>query len=135
MTTPRGERPRHPRVLIFEDDPAFRMVLVEFFAAEGFDVATCDSYAQLHQAVRSPERQIVLADFWGTSHAELSQAERDQVRDVARYAPMILLTGRSWAARVSARDLGVVCVVSKPLMLDALMAEVLGCSYGVAASE
>jgi DNA-binding NtrC family response regulator len=129
VTTP-DDSQRPVRLLIFEDDPEFRAVLVEFFGEEGFEVITCASYAHLREAVRSTDRQIVLADFWGASHLELSEVEQNEIRAVARRAPTILVSGRAWTATVSPEDLGVVCIVSKPLVLDALLQQVLGCPLG-----
>ena len=106
------------RVFVLEDDPEFRRVLVEFLEGEGFDVSTCDSYATLQDAARTFRQAIVLADFWGTSHVELSAAERDQIRDLGRQRPTVLLTGRTWAAAARAEELNLVGILSKPPVLD-----------------
>src|SRR5947209_6338268 len=102
------------RVLVLEDDPAFRDLLVELLADEGFEVALCDSYAAVREAARDPATGIVLADFWGTSHARLTPCERDQIRELASQTPTILLTARAWAAAIDAEELGLVCILSKP---------------------
>jgi PleD family two-component response regulator len=87
------------RVLVLEDDPVFRDLLVELLADEGFEVALCDSYAAVREAARDPATGIVLADFWGTSHARLTPCERDQIRELASQTPTILLTARAWGRR------------------------------------
>ena len=123
--------PHRPRplahVLVLEDDADFRRVLVEFLAGEGFEVSTCDSYSALRQAVREYGASIVLADFWGTSHLELSPRERDEVRELGSEAPTILLTGRAWIANIKADDLNVVCIVSKPIELDEILKQIRRC--------
>ena len=116
-----------PRVLVLEDDPVFRGVLVELLAEEGFEAALCESYAALREAARAPATGVVLADFWGTSHARLTPCECEQIRELASRAPTILLTARAWAAAVDAEELGLVCILSKPPMLDELVAQVRRC--------
>jgi DNA-binding NtrC family response regulator len=122
-----GSQQPRARVLLLEDDPELRSLLVEFLLEEGFEVAICDSYASIQEALRGPGKSIVVADFWGASHAELSRRERDQIRELGRRAPTILLTGRTWAAATDAEELQVVCVIPKPPNLDELIAQVHRC--------
>jgi DNA-binding NtrC family response regulator len=124
---PDRELPKQASVLVLEDDPDFRRVLVEFLVDEGFDVSICDSYSALREAVRSPGPTIVLADFWGTSHARLSQRERDEILELGRDVPTILLTGRAWAVHASAAELKLVCILPKPARLEDISAQVLSC--------
>jgi DNA-binding NtrC family response regulator len=120
--------PRQPaRVLLLEDDAALSDVLVEFLASEGFEVAACDSYASLRQALDAATRPIVVADFWGASHSTLSACERDQIRELGGFTPTVLLTGRAWADAATADELNVACILSKPVDLDALVTQVLRC--------
>ena len=113
-----------PRVLVLEDDPSFRAVVFELLADEGFEVVSCESYAALREAARDHAAPVVVADFWGSSHAQLSECEREQITNLATEVPTILLTGRAWAWQVHARDLGLVCILTKPLVLDELLAQV-----------
>ena len=120
--------PRQPaRVLLLEDDVAFSAILVEFLAGEGFDVAARDSYTSLREALDAANRPIVVADFWGASHAKLSPCERDEIRELGGFTPTVLLTARAWAAAVSADELNVACILPKPVDLDELVAQVLRC--------
>jgi DNA-binding NtrC family response regulator len=128
MSTADTGTPRQPGcVLVLEDDIEWRRVLVELMETEGFKVSICDSYALLCEAVRVLPGCIVLADFWGTSHVQLSPGERDQIRDLGIRAPTILLTGRGWADTVSPDELNVVAISSKPPALDELVAHVARC--------
>ncbi|MBV9327998.1 MAG: hypothetical protein JO352_30145 [Chloroflexi bacterium] len=121
-------RPRQPaRVLLLEDDAAFSAVLVELLAGEGFDVVACDTYRSLREALDAADRPIVIADFWGASHARLSPCERDQIRELGGFTPTVLLTGRAWAGAASADELNVACILPKPVDLDELIAQVLRC--------
>jgi len=81
----------------------------------------------VREAARDPATGLVLADFWGTSHARLTPCERDQIRELASEAPTILLTARAWAASIEAEELGLVCILPKPPVLDELVAQVRRC--------
>jgi DNA-binding NtrC family response regulator len=113
--------------VILEDDVEFRRVLVELLEGEAFDVSTCDSYAALLDSVREDSSLVVLADFWGTSHTDLSSDERNQIRDLARHAPTVLLTGRSWANNTDIADLGVIRIVVKPVLLEDIVEQIHRC--------
>jgi len=114
-------------VFVLEDDPGFRDILVEFLVGENLDVSTCDSYTSLVAAVRVTSQAIVVADFWGKSHRELSPAERAEIRDLGRRAPTILLSGRAWAGSAVADELNLVCVLPKPPSLDDVLEQVRRC--------
>jgi ActR/RegA family two-component response regulator len=127
MSTLPPRQSLHAHILILEDDRDLRRVLVELLTGEGFEVSTCDSYSALLQAVDEYGAPIVLADFWGTSHTELSPRERDELRDLGRQAPTILLTGRAWIANVNANDLNVICILPKPIDLDDILEQIHRC--------
>ena len=114
-------------MLVLEDDPGFLDVLVEFLVSENLDVSTCDSYASLLAAVQGTPQAIVVADFWGGSHRELSAAERAEIRDLGSRAPTLLLSGRAWAASAVADDLNLLCVLPKPPSLDDVLEQVRRC--------
>jgi two-component system, NtrC family, nitrogen regulation response regulator NtrX len=118
---------RPARVLVLEDDAELRGVLCEVLQDEGFEVATCDSYAALRGGVAQAGSTIVLADFWGVSHAELSSAERDEIRELGGQVRTILLTGRAWISSVDAADLNLICILPKPVVLDDLIAQIRRC--------
>jgi DNA-binding NtrC family response regulator len=123
------------RVFVLEDDPGFRDVLVEFLVGENLEVATCDSYTSLLAAVQGTSQAIVVADFWGASHRELSRAERAEIRDLGRRAPTILLSGRAWAGSADADELNLVCVLPKPPSLDDVLEQVRRCLRLVSRSD
>ena len=115
------------RVLLLEDDAPFCSLLVELFAGEGLEVAACQTYAALRQAIRSGPKSVVVADFWGASQTALSQCEADQLRELGSAVPTVLLTGRAWASTVSADELNLACILPKPINLDELIAQVRFC--------
>jgi DNA-binding NtrC family response regulator len=127
MNEPIEQAKRHARVFVLEDDVGFRDVLVELLVTESFDVTTCSSYSTLRTALAVHPKPIVLADFWGTSHADLSPDERAEIRELGRLAPTVLMTGRAWAMHANAQQLGVVSIVAKPPELDDIIVQVRRC--------
>ncbi|MBV9599161.1 MAG: response regulator [Chloroflexi bacterium] len=109
------------RALLLEDDAALRNLLLEAFASEDIEVRTCDTFEQVRTAAAHAEADIVVADFWGGSQRTLPQSDRDDIRELCSYLPVILLTGRTWAAEVSAEELGARALVRKPFDLDDLL--------------
>ena len=114
-------------MLLLEDDAALSALLLEFLTGEGFEVAACNSYASLREALDAADRPIVVADFWGASQARLNPCEREQIRELGRYTPTVLLTGRAWSTSATADELDVACILAKPVALDDLVAQVLRC--------
>ncbi|MBV8713887.1 MAG: hypothetical protein JO020_02480 [Chloroflexi bacterium] len=110
-----------PCALLLEDDAALRDLLLEAFAGENIDVRICDSFGDVREAARRKEADIVIADFWGGSQRTLPESDREDIRELASYLPVILLTGRTWAAETSAEELGALALIRKPFDLDDLL--------------
>jgi two-component system, NtrC family, nitrogen regulation response regulator GlnG len=111
---------RH-RALLLEDDVALRDLLLEAFVGEDIDVRICDSFTEVREAAKRREADIVVADFWGGSQRTLPQSDREDIRELASYLPVILLTGRTWAAETTAEELGALALIRKPFDLDDLL--------------
>src|SRR5438128_853699 len=109
------------RAILLEDDLALRDLLVEALTGEGFDVHASDSFDEIREAAARAEADIVVADFWGGSQRTLPESDRDEIRELCSYLPVILLTGRSWAADTTAEELGARALIRKPFDLDYLL--------------
>lgn len=109
------------RALLLEDDVALRELLLEAFASEGIDVQICDTYEDVRVAAARAEADIVIADFWGGSQRTLPQKDREDIRELCSYLPLILLTGRTWASDITASELGAHALIRKPFDLDELL--------------
>ena len=109
------------RAILLEDDVALRDLLAEAFVGEGFDVRTFESFAEVRAAAAKGEADIVVADFWGGSQRTLPESDRGEIQELCSYLPVVLLTGRSWAADVTAGELGARAVIRKPFDLDVLL--------------
>jgi DNA-binding response OmpR family regulator len=107
-------------IAILDDDATLRELLRDVLEVEGCSVVVCSSLMELHQAaVRGAVLAIV--DGWGSGHLTLGDIERQQIIDLARLVPTVLMSGRTWAAKVTAGELGLVALLPKPFDLQALL--------------
>jgi DNA-binding NtrC family response regulator len=109
------------RALLLEDDVALRDLLLEAFAGEDIEVRICDSFAEVRDLARRRDADLIVADFWGGSQRTLPQSDRDDIRELGSYLPVILLTGRTWASETNAEELGAHALIRKPFDLDDLL--------------
>jgi len=109
------------RALLLEDDVALRDLLVEALTGEGFEVRMCSSFQEVRDAAARAEAEIVVADFWGGSQRTLPDSDRQEIRELCSYLPVVLLTGRTWAAETTAEELGARALIRKPFDLDWLL--------------
>jgi DNA-binding response OmpR family regulator len=109
------------RAILLEDDLALRDLLLEALAGEGFEVRAGGSFDEIRQAAARGEADIVVADFWGGSQRTLPDSDRAEIRELCSYLPVILLTGRTWAADTTAEELGARALIRKPFDLDVLL--------------
>jgi DNA-binding NtrC family response regulator len=109
------------RALLLEDDSALRDLLLEAFASENLDVRACETFEEVRDLAARSEADLVVADFWGGSQRTLPDSDRDDIRELCSYLPVILLTGRTWASETSAEELGAHALIRKPFDLDDLL--------------
>ena len=109
------------RALLLEDDIALRELLLEAFAGENIEVRTCGTFPEVRDAAARREADIVVADFWGGSQRTLPESDREDIRELCAYLPVVLLTGRTWAADITAEELGAHALIRKPFDLDDLL--------------
>lgn len=109
------------RALVLEDDLALRDLLLEALGGEGFEVRTCETFEQVREAAAQGAADIVVADFWGGSQRTLPESDRQEIRELCSYLPVVLLTGRTWAADTSAEELGARALIRKPFDLNYLL--------------
>ncbi|HET6318784.1 MAG TPA: response regulator [Chloroflexota bacterium] len=109
------------RVVILEDDVALRGLLQEVLQLEDFEVIVCDSFEQVLEAASGQRADLIVADFWGGPQRSLSDTGRQQIRELGRLLPVILVTGRTWAAEITAEELGARALIRKPFDLEDLL--------------
>jgi len=84
-------------------------------------VHACDSFEQVLEAAARGAADVVVADFWGGSQRTLPDSDRQEIRQLCSYLPVVLLTGRTWAADTTAEELGARALIRKPFDLDYLL--------------
>ncbi len=109
------------RVVILEDDVALRGLLQEVLQLEDFEVTVCDSFQQVLEVARDQRADLIVADFWGGPQRSLSDTGRQQIRELGRLLPVILVTGRTWATEITAEELGARALMRKPFDLEDLL--------------
>jgi DNA-binding NtrC family response regulator len=112
-------------IYLFEDDQSLRGLLVEMLHDElGVEVEECASLAELQRRCDSRAPDVIVADFWGTSHLQLEESERAEITALAALAPLVLVSARNWAHGAEAEELGIAALLSKPLDLERFAAVV-----------
>jgi DNA-binding NtrC family response regulator len=106
-------------IYLLEDDSSLRGLLAEVLHEElGAHLEACATMAELqtHCATRKPD--LIVADFWGSSHLTLAEAERSEITALAAIAPVVLVSARNWAQDAQASDFGLAALLVKPLDID-----------------
>jgi DNA-binding NtrC family response regulator len=107
-------------VLVLEDEPLICDLVCTVLTDAGCGVMVCDSLERLKEVAAEMPWVVAVADFWGESHQILDDDERAEVVQLAQTVPTILVTGRVWASKEVAADLGLVALVPKPFDVDEL---------------
>jgi DNA-binding NtrC family response regulator len=107
------------RIYLFEDDAGLRSLLVELLQDElAAEVVACTSLSELKRRCAEQRPDLIVADFWGTSHLTLDDTERSEITELAATAPLVMVSARNWALDVDANELGVAAMVPKPLEIE-----------------
>lgn len=126
--------PMAPLIYLLEDDANLRELLSEVVRDEvSAELEACASMSalQAHCAMRKPD--LIVADFWGTSHVNLDETERLEISALSAIAPLVLVSARSWAATIKPTELGVVALLIKPVELG-MFVDVLRSALGAASA-
>jgi DNA-binding response OmpR family regulator len=108
-----------PTIYLFEDDDGLRNLLIELLHDElQAHVDVVQSMPELLRLCEAEPPDLVVADFWGTSHLTLSDEERAQIVALGATAPTVLVSARQWAQEAAPSDLGLAAMVTKPIDID-----------------
>jgi len=87
-----------PLIYLLEDDGSLRELLAEVLREElGARLEVCATMAELQAHCRATRPDLIVADFWGTSHLTLNDTERSEIAALAAIAPVVLVSARNWA--------------------------------------
>ena len=102
---------RQPNILIVEDEPLVRTLLAAQFERAGYATATADSYAEMLEAMKGPDVDMIVLDLGLPDEDGLVILRQTRMRtDV----PILVLTSRDDPeARRAALELGADDFVSK----------------------
>jgi len=107
------------RIYVLEDDDGLRSLLVEILQDElGADAVACSTLSELKRRCAEQRPDLIVADFWGTSHLNLADSERSEITELAATAPLVMVSARNWALDTDAEELGVAALVPKPLDIE-----------------
>jgi twitching motility two-component system response regulator PilH len=111
------------RLLVVEDDPSIRAVLVEFLILEGYDALEAHNPESARKALEQQRVDLVITDTyeptWNPTLPWL-----DQIRDAAGSAKLVLLTAYSEAQTLDAAKHGLSAIWTKPMDMDDLLRNV-----------
>jgi DNA-binding response OmpR family regulator len=109
------------RILVVEDDETIATLLGDLLRSEGYQpVRTRTRDEALAEVVVGVWRAIV-ADGTGQSYLEPDDDDRVFFATLARHAPVVITTARSWAQTVPPAELRVTAVLAKPYDVDELL--------------
>jgi DNA-binding response OmpR family regulator len=111
------------RLLVIEDDPSIRAVLVEFLSLEGYAVFEAVNPESARRLLEQEPVDLVITDtyepVWNPSLPWLGT-----IRDAAGAAKVALLTAYSEAQTLDVADHGLAAVWTKPMDMDVLLQSV-----------
>jgi CheY-like chemotaxis protein len=110
------------RILVVEDDPAVLQALAIVLEQEGYEVATAGNGREAMAALERRRPDLILLDLWmpvmnGWEFLDRLRGDSSLLSDL----PVIAVTADAAAA---ARGLPVQAVVTKPMDVDVLLAEI-----------
>jgi DNA-binding NtrC family response regulator len=108
------------RVLVVEDDPSIRSVLVEFLGLEGYEALEAHNPESARKVLERNPVDLVITDtyepMWNASLPWLGE-----IRDAAGSARLVLLTAYSEAQTLDASKHGLSAIWTKPMDMDVLL--------------
>jgi two-component system phosphate regulon response regulator PhoB len=114
-----------PSVLVVEDEPAQREVLVYNLEAEGFEVAKAENGDDALVLVEETQPDVIILDWMLPGVSGIEICRRLKTKSATRAIPVIMLTARSEEAdRVRGLETGADDYVVKPYSVIELMARV-----------
>ncbi len=118
--SPRNEH--GARVLIVEDDPSIREVLVEFLALEGYEVHEAVNPETARELLQEQPVDLILTDtyepIWNPALPWLGA-----MRDAAGKAKVVLLTAYAEAQGLVPAEHGLAAIWTKPVDMEAMLVD------------
>ena len=112
-------------ILVVEDEPAQREVLIYNLAADGFDVLSASSGDEALMMFEESSPDLILLDWMLPGVSGIEICRRLKSRSAMRHVPIIMMSARSDESdRVRGLDTGADDYVVKPFSIAELIARV-----------
>lgn len=111
------------RILLVEDDPAIRRLLLELLTEEGYDVHTAGNGQAGVSAARTNRPDLILMDLMLPEMDGMAATRQLKSDPTTRGIPIIAISAGT-NLRIHADDLPADGVVAKPFDLDTLLAAI-----------
>ncbi len=108
-------------VLLVEDDEIVAGLVEEILGGEGHRVGCVSTPEGAHALLAAEAWDLVVTDSFSAGHDVPDEEELAHLRALTSRVPVVMLTGRTWASKVSASALGVAAILPKPFDLDDLI--------------
>jgi len=122
------------RILLVDDDPALRMLLMTTFEVADVDVVEADGADAARRRIRASRPDVIVLDVNMPGTTGLELCEELKADPATSDIPVILLTGSSGGTTAAAKRVGADAFVRKPfspLELLAVAERLAGGLYGV----
>lgn len=120
MSNPRPTK----RLLIIDDEPDLRELLVDEFKRRGWDTFEADDGQSALRFIEENQADVVVSDIRMPRLSGIDLLKRVQAMQGVRRPPIILITGYSDISANDAKALGAAAVLMKPFDLLLLVQEV-----------
>src|SRR5437763_4794837 len=112
------------RIIIADDDAAFRDIMADALRAEGYAPVTVDTEAALLTALQAESWDLVLLDSLGAGPPEPFLQRLARLPPTASATPIFLVTGWSQLAERAQGNPRLAAVIPKPFELDEMLAQI-----------
>ncbi len=115
----------NPKILIVDDEPAIRQMLIFALSSEGYDYVEAASADQAQKQIKNSNPDLILLDWMMPGLSGVDLARRLKRDPDSKDLPIIMLTARGEDHdKIKALDTGVDDYVTKPFSTQELLARI-----------
>ena len=114
-----------PRVLVVVRDARLRAAVQTTLRACGMQVVHCESVEGVPTSLTGEPGEVILLD-WSKTDGLLTEDRREDMRQLCRRAPVVLLVPERWMRLVTAEELGVLALLPKTSGMASLLEALAG---------
>ena len=112
------------RILLVEDDEALATIVTEALADEGHLTTAVTGWEEAFPLAETQRWDLFIVDAFGESLLQPEERYCATLRRLAEHGPVLVTSGRTWAAHARPEELGASAVLPKPYDLEELSAQV-----------